>query len=118
MVIYEREPGAPEYHRADDLTAAIAEVERLRNADGIEAASIFELQEVTFQFEPYFRVTLEEGADDGSFDGMEDGMEDGMALTTVVPSTMGDEHPVVPIDLREDDVTFTTFPAGRRLFSR
>lgn len=58
MVIFRNADGRPGYHQADELADAAAFVERLRNEDGVEHARIFRMEEVTFEFRPYYRVTL------------------------------------------------------------
>jgi hypothetical protein len=58
LVVHESEAGSPVYHRADVLDGAVAEVERLRNEDGVEGAVIYELQPVDFEYEPYYRVAI------------------------------------------------------------
>ena len=106
IVIYDREPSSPVYHAAETLGAAVAEVERLRNSEGIES-TIFELRPVRFEFQPYFRVSLDGLVDDGLVDDGLDAAED--------------ERPAGfrSIDLRAEDMSgFTTYPIGRRLFSR
>ncbi|MCB1017102.1 MAG: hypothetical protein KDB10_18590, partial [Acidimicrobiales bacterium] len=37
---------------------AVSFVERLRNSDGVDHARIFRMEEVTFDFKPYFRVEV------------------------------------------------------------
>jgi hypothetical protein len=58
MVIFRSADGRPGYHQADELGDAAAFVERLRNEEGVEHARIFRMEEVTFEFRPYYRVTL------------------------------------------------------------
>jgi hypothetical protein len=58
MVIFRSADGRPGYHQSDELADAAAFVERLRNDDGVEHARIFRMEEVTFEFRPYYRVTL------------------------------------------------------------
>jgi hypothetical protein len=58
MVIFRSTDGRPGYHQADELDEAVAYVERLRNEEGVEHARIFRLDEVTFEFRPYFRVAI------------------------------------------------------------
>jgi hypothetical protein len=58
MVMYETSDGQPGYHQVDELTGAITYVEQLRNDDGVERARIFRMEEVTFEFRPYYRVEL------------------------------------------------------------
>jgi hypothetical protein len=137
IVIYDREPGAPVYHRVDSLEAAVAEVERLRNVDGITESDIFELQPVTYRFQPYFRVALDdedawdaedsdgydhtydEGGYDGGYDQVAYGDERADASYADARYQDGVTSGVNPIDLRADEKSgFTTYPIGRRLFAR
>ena len=58
MVIYRGTDGSPGYHQADEVHDAVAYVEQLRNDQGVEEAKIFRMEEVTFEYRPYFRVEL------------------------------------------------------------
>ena len=58
MVIYRTTDGQPGYHQTEVLDDAVAFVERLRNADGVDEARIFRMEEVEFDFKPYFRVEV------------------------------------------------------------
>ncbi len=58
MVIYRTTDGQPGYHQTEVLDDAVAFVERLRNADGVDEARIFRMDEVEFDFKPYFRVEV------------------------------------------------------------
>ena len=58
MVIFQDGDGKPGYHEVDDLDHAIRHVERLRNDEGVEQARIFQMEEVVFEFRPYFRVEV------------------------------------------------------------
>jgi hypothetical protein len=127
IVIYEREPGVPVYQRVEDLEAAVAEVERLRNTDGITESDIFELQPVTFRFQPYFRVALDEDAweaedeDSYGYDGSryEDDHYDQPAYSESADARYDGTTGLNGIDLRADETSgFTTYPIGRRLFAR
>ncbi len=64
MVIYRTADGQPGYHQTDALDDAVSFVERLRNSDGVDHARIFHMEEVTFDFKPYFRVEV--GGDRGA----------------------------------------------------
>lgn len=63
MVIYRTADGQPGYHQTDALDEAVSFVERLRNSDGVDHARIFHMEEVSFDFRPYFRVEV--GGDHG-----------------------------------------------------
>ena len=58
MVIFQDGDGNPGYHEVDALDDAIQHVEHLRNDEGVEQARIFQMEEVTFEFRPYFRVEV------------------------------------------------------------
>ncbi len=58
MVIYRGADGKPGYHQTDDIHEAIGFVEQMRNDDGVEHARIFRLEEVVFEYRPYYRVEL------------------------------------------------------------
>ncbi len=58
MVIYRGADGSPGYHQADEVHDAVAFVEQLRNDQGVEEAKIFRMEQVTFEYRPYFRVEL------------------------------------------------------------
>src|SRR3954470_4448897 len=58
MVIFRGGDGKPGYHQVDELSEAIHHVEHLRNNEGIDHAQIFQMEEVTFEFRPYFRVEV------------------------------------------------------------
>ncbi len=58
MVIYRGPDGKPGYHQTDDIHDAVGFVEQLRNDQGVEHARIFRLEEVNFEYRPYFRVEL------------------------------------------------------------
>jgi hypothetical protein len=61
MVIYRGTDGKPGYHQTDDIHDAVSFVEQLRNDNGVEHARIFRLEEVSFEYRPYFRVELKAG---------------------------------------------------------
>jgi hypothetical protein len=69
MVIYRGADGKPGYHQTDEITDAVAFVERLRNDQAVEHARIFRLEEVHFVFRPYFRVELTSGEGTGAVSG-------------------------------------------------
>ena len=58
MVIYRTADGQPGYHQTEALEDAVSYVERLRNGDGVDHARIFRMEEVSFDFKPYFRVEV------------------------------------------------------------
>lgn len=58
LVKYMTPDGQPGEHEVDELHDAIAHVERLRNEEGVEGARIFRIEEVRFEFKPYYRVEI------------------------------------------------------------
>ena len=58
LVRYRKADGTSADHEVNELADAIAHVERLRNEDGVEGARIFKIEEVAFEFKPYFRVEI------------------------------------------------------------
>jgi hypothetical protein len=58
MVIHRGSDGEPRYDEVDEVADAARLVERLRNEQGVEHARIFRLEEVHFEFRPYFRVEV------------------------------------------------------------
>ena len=79
MVIYRGADGKPGYHQTDDIHDAVMYVESLRNDKDVDHARIFRLEEVTFEYKPYYRVELNTGTaaavsagDEGVSDSAED----------------------------------------------
>ena len=64
MVIYRGADGKPGYQQAEDIHDAVTFVEQMRNTEGVEQARIFRLEEVVFEYRPYYRVELAGGAPD------------------------------------------------------
>jgi len=58
MVIYRGADGKPGYQQAEDIHDAVTFVEQMRNGEGVEHARIFRLEEVVFDYRPYYRVEL------------------------------------------------------------
>src|SRR5215213_10311311 len=61
MVIYLSADGQAGYQQVDDIGAAVAFVERIRNTQGIENSRIYRMEQVSYRFEPYYQVRLESG---------------------------------------------------------
>jgi hypothetical protein len=59
MVIFQTPDGNPGYNQFETLDEAVRFVEKLRNEQSVETARMFALEEVTFDFKPYFRVQLD-----------------------------------------------------------
>jgi hypothetical protein len=58
MVSYRGQDGKQSYHQADELSDAIQFVEHLRNDEAVDHARIFKMEELNFEFRPYYRVEL------------------------------------------------------------
>jgi hypothetical protein len=59
MVIFQTPDGNPGYNQFESLEEAVRFVEKLRNEQHVETARMFALEEVRFDFRPYFRVELD-----------------------------------------------------------
>ena len=58
MVSYRSSDGKQSYHQVDELSDAMQFVEHLRNAEAVDGARIFKLEELSFEYRPYYRVEL------------------------------------------------------------
>ena len=58
LVSYRSPDGKQSYHQADELADAMQFIEHLRNADSVEHARLFKLEELSFEYRPYYRVEL------------------------------------------------------------
>src|SRR3954447_10699058 len=58
MVSYRDSEGKQSYHETEELNDPIAYVEHLRNDEAVDHARIFHMDEVSFEFRPYFRVEV------------------------------------------------------------
>jgi hypothetical protein len=58
IVVYESADGSSGFERCGSLDAAIVAAERLRNVESVASPRIFRLEEVQFDFRPYFRVEV------------------------------------------------------------
>lgn len=61
MVIYRTPDGKAAFQQVDDLPAAVAFVEKIRNEAGVENGRIYRLEQVSYRFEPYYQVRIETG---------------------------------------------------------
>ncbi len=61
MVIYRGTDGKPAYHEVEEIHDAVLYVEQLRNDQGVEHATIHRMEQVNFEYRPYFRVELRSG---------------------------------------------------------
>lgn len=62
MVIYRGTDGKPAYHEVEEIHDAVSYVEQLRNDQGVEHATIHRMEQVNFEYRPYFRVELRSGS--------------------------------------------------------
>jgi hypothetical protein len=58
LVSYRSPDGKQSYHQTDELADAMQFVEHLRNAESVEHSRIFKLEELSFEYRPYYRVEL------------------------------------------------------------
>jgi hypothetical protein len=58
MVIFRTPEGKPGYQPAETVQDAVEVVERLRNDEGVENVRIFRLEEVQFEYRPYYKVEI------------------------------------------------------------
>lgn len=112
MVIFRSGEGKAGYHQADGIDDAIRFVERLRNSENVEQARIFRMEEVGFEYRPYFRVEV---AGAGSAPVAE--VEPTHEPATVASAVKGDFQPPEPVaeDHEGDEVGVG---ARRGLFNR
>ncbi len=84
MVIYRGADGKPGYHQTDDIHDAVSFVEQMRNEEGVEHARIFRLEEVVFEYRPYYRVELA-----GAGAPLDGGNGDGKAIDATTTAEVG-----------------------------
>ncbi len=95
MVIYRGTDGSPGYHQTDEVHDAVAFVEQLRNDQGVEEARIFRMEQVNFEYRPYFRVELM-----ASEPSLAAGVSNpAVEAASSAPST----SPSAPVDVKESD---------------
>lgn len=71
IVVYQGADGSAGYEPCDNLDAAIVAAERMRNVDGVDSPRIFTMQEVEFDFRPYYRVEIPGTDQTDVFDALE-----------------------------------------------
>ena len=71
MVTFQTPDGTPGFHQSDTLDEAITFVERLRNEQGVHNSRIFRMEELKFDFKPYYKVEIAAGADNGGLSAPE-----------------------------------------------
>ncbi len=101
MVIYRGADGKPGYHQTDDIHDAVMYVESLRNDKDVDHARIFRLEEVTFEYKPYYRVEINTGAaaEVSAGNGVSDSADD----PDVVDTTEADVDDDELADASDDD---------------
>ena len=95
MVIYRGADGKPGYHQTDDIHDAVMYVESLRNDKDVDHARIFRLDEVTFEYKPYYRVELSSGpaaSVSAGDDGVSDSADDDDVVDTTEVEDGGDDQ--------------------------
>lgn len=60
MVIFQTPDGNPGYNQFETLAEAVSFIETLRNEQRVTNARMFALEEVKFEFKPYYRVEVQE----------------------------------------------------------
>lgn len=63
MVTFQTPDGTPGFHQSETLDEAISFVERLRNEQGVHNSRIFRMEELKFDFKPYYKVEIAAGVD-------------------------------------------------------
>ncbi len=63
IVVYQRTDGSSGLEECANLDLAVVAAERLRNVDSVENSRIFKTEEVKFDFRPYYRVEVSDGAE-------------------------------------------------------
>ena len=58
MVIFQTPDGNPGYNQFETLDEAVRFVEKLRNEQNVSTARMFALEEVKFDFRPYYKVEV------------------------------------------------------------
>ncbi len=114
MVIYRGSDGKPGYHQTDDIHDAVGFVEQMRNDQGVEHARIFRLEEVVFQYKPYYRVELAESGGAGELAVPGDGAANGTNGMASAESPSSSSGGFVPSP-GKDEVTITTNGGGSAL---
>jgi hypothetical protein len=101
MVIYRGADGKPGYQQAEDIHDAVTFVEQMRNEEGVEHARIFRLEEVVFEYRPYYRVELSSHLSDPMLAGAMPMMGNGSApvmVTASLPAEVPDEPSIAALD--------------------
>ena len=89
MVIYRGADGKPGYQQAEDIHDAVTFVEQMRNEEGVEHARIFRLEEVVFEYRPYYRVELHSGGVGSTLgNGMPTTLDRELGVPMAVPSAL------------------------------
>lgn len=96
MVIFRGADGKPGYQQAEDIHDAVTFVEQMRNEDGVEHARIFRLEEVVFEYRPYFRVEL------GGFSGDPQLSGSPTSPVAAVPPVSTDLGAEMTVDVTDD----------------
>lgn len=64
MVTFQTPDGTPGFHQSESLDEAITFVERLRNEQGVHNSRIFRMEELKFDFKPYYKVEISSANED------------------------------------------------------
>lgn len=63
IVVYQATDGSSGFEPCETLDDAVVVAERMRNVDGVESPRIFRMEEIKFDFRPYFRIEVLESTD-------------------------------------------------------
>lgn len=61
MVVFQAPDGSQEFRQFESIDQVVTFVEDLRNSSGLDSAKIYRLEEVRFEFRPYYRVQMAAG---------------------------------------------------------
>jgi len=101
MVIYRGADGRPGYHQTDDIHDAVGFVERMRNEQAVEQARIFRLEEVVFEYKPYYRVELQPSIGAGAETAA---LSEAEKSDAAVPALKAETEPEILADSAEKDI--------------
>ncbi len=90
MVTFQTPDGTPGFHQSDHLDEAITFVERLRNEQGVHNSRIFRMEELKFDFKPYYKVEV---------------ASDAGAIRAPEPKATPSSRPSKPAEAAELDLT-------------
>lgn len=105
IVVYQGADGSAGYEPCDNLDAAIVAAERMRNVDGVDAPRIFRMEEVEFDFRPYYRVELPGASETDSFEPAPAVEESSTLTSSVLTNEISDSWDAPSTDDVADETT-------------